>query len=130
MNATDRTIGGAATMPRLLSVEEAAELLAVSSSTIRNWIDRRSDPLHRTALDGRTTPLSHPAPRAARRAVGDYDLAATLQQLDKASGELANNTHQELRRGRSRRPSRNSRPREMDSADPGDIFEHSEARSK
>ncbi len=128
MNATDRTIGGAATMPRLLSVEEAAELLAVSSSTIRNWINDDAIPYIELPSTGGRRRYRIPLQGLLNTLSGNYDLAATLQQLNKASGELADDTHQELRRGRSRRPSRNSRPREMDSADPGDIFEHSEAR--
>jgi excisionase family DNA binding protein len=74
-----QTVGGAATLPRLITIKQAADLLAVHPETVRNWIDRKIVPFivlpheegarqeYRIPLQGLLTCLS-----------GNYDLGQDL----------------------------------------------------
>ena len=74
-----RRTSGAATQPRLITVTQAAELLAVDPQTVRNWIERQLVPYivlpheegarqeYRIPLQGLLTSLS-----------GTYDLGQEL----------------------------------------------------
>ena len=131
MSTTEQPLGGAATVPRLISVEEAALLLAVSSSTVRNWIK-----------DGTIPYIELPKKRASRARAqyriplqgllntlsGNYDLAGSLARLDKAGTELTPEALGEMRRG-ARREGGSGKPGEVDGADPGEIFGLSSGRS-
>jgi hypothetical protein len=75
----NRTTSGAATQPRLITVKQAAELLAVDPQTVRNWIERKLVPYivlpheegarqeYRIPLQGLLTSLT-----------GTYDLSQDL----------------------------------------------------
>src|SRR5438105_807028 len=73
--------------PRLITPDEAAGLLGVSTSTVRGWIKRGSIPYlklpgteerstYRIPLDGLISSLS-----------GNYDLAAAIRAADEKVGE-------------------------------------------
>jgi excisionase family DNA binding protein len=74
-----QTTSSAATQPRLITVTQAAELLAVDRQTVRNWIDRKLVPYivlpheeggrqeYRIPLQGLLTSLT-----------GTYDLSQDL----------------------------------------------------
>jgi excisionase family DNA binding protein len=119
-------------MPRLITVEEAAELLAVSASTIRNWIKRDTIPyieLPKKSAGNTRGQYRIPLQGLLNTLSGNYDLGAALTRLDQAGTELTDEAYAEMRRG-TRRESGTTRPTEVDGADPGDIFEHANARSE
>jgi len=72
--------GEAATQPRLMTVAQAAGLLAVSPQTIRNWIDRRLIPFIVLPHEPDATRIEHRIPLQGLLAClgGTYDLGAEL----------------------------------------------------
>ena len=123
MNATDRAIG------RRNNASSALRREAAKPSPYQQHspqLDHHDTIPYMDSPRRATTPFSHPAPGSSTRS-RNYNLAATLQRLDRRPTNSPT-TRQELQRGRSQKPSRNSRPRELDSADPGDIFGRFRAR--
>src|SRR3989442_203451 len=119
------TIGGAATLPRLINVDEAAELLAVSSSTVRNWIKDETIPYVQLPAAGKRDSYRIPLQGLLNTLSGTYDLAGELERLNEAAKETTGagmDVRAELRKRRSREPSAGDRPREVVEADPADIF--------
>jgi hypothetical protein len=86
----NRTLSGAATQPRLITVTQAANLLAVSDETVRKWITRGTIPYlvlphdpdskrneYRIPLQGLLTCLS-----------GNYDLGRDLDAIHEAAQDV------------------------------------------
>jgi excisionase family DNA binding protein len=121
----------AATLPRLLSVDEAAELLAVSSSTIHNWIRDESIPYIKLPGGSERTRYRIPLQGLLNSLSGNYDLGGELARLNEAAAatsEAGMDVRAELRKRRSKR-SGGDRPRQMVDGRPSDVFEHAAARS-
>jgi Helix-turn-helix domain len=72
--------GGAATQPKLITVPQAAELLSVSSQTVRNWIDKQLIPFIVLPHEPEASRVEHRIPLQGLLAClgGTYDLAADL----------------------------------------------------
>ena len=130
MTRTERDIAGAAdTLPRLVSVEEAAALLAVADTTIRNWI--KKDAIPYIVLPGGETRKQYRIPLQAllTTLAGNYDLASDVRLLNAAFGgeEEAVRQHAVDRdlaeRTASRARPRGGDPLEVDGS-LSDLFEH------
>jgi excisionase family DNA binding protein len=124
----ERIAGGAGTLPRLISVEEAAALLAVSDGTVRNWIKKDAIPYielpggesrkqYRIPLQGLLNTLS-----------GNYNLASDLRYLDAVFGGESLGGEQPNGMDARARP-RGGDPVEID-ADPGDLFEQAQVSAE
>jgi excisionase family DNA binding protein len=131
MTTTTRITGGSATLPRLISVEETAELLAVSDSTVRNWIKDETIPFVELPPTGRRRRYRIPLQGLLNTLSGNYDLAGELESLSEMSSEAAAqgiDIRAELRQRRSRKVRHGDQPRELPPGE--DIFEHAQARTK
>jgi excisionase family DNA binding protein len=131
MDLKDKTqTGGAATLPHLISVEEAAELLAVSRSTVHNWIKDESIPYIKLPGSEQRSRYRIPLQGLLNTLSGNYDLAGDLERVNAAAKEAASaevDVRAELRNRRSSRTPRTSdRPRQLVDAKPSDAFEHAE----
>lgn len=73
--------------PRLITTKEAAELLHVSSRTILNWIEAGSIPYVELPTNGRRREYRIPVAALLQSLRGNYDLAAELRLVDKATRE-------------------------------------------
>jgi excisionase family DNA binding protein len=71
--------------PQLLTVAQAASLLAVSDRTIRRWIDAEAIPFIELPSGGYRIPQG-PLLASLR---GNYDLADELRELDKRHSEIS-----------------------------------------
>ncbi len=123
----ERIAGGAGTLPRLISVEEAAALLDVTDTTIRNWI--RKDAIPYIELPGGATRKQYKIPLQGllNTLAGNYDLASDLQHLDTVFRGRSDETKQEeLTRSRAR--ARHGQPDEV-GGDPSDLYEHTQVSS-
>lgn len=119
--------GGAGTLPRLISVEEAAALLRVSDTTIRNWI--RKDAIPYIELPGGEHRKTYKIPLQGllNTLAGNYDLSSDLQHLDAVFGGPRDNAEQkELTSSRAR--ARHGLPDEVE-GDPRDLYEHVQVSS-
>jgi excisionase family DNA binding protein len=126
---------GAATLPRLVSVEEAASLLAVADTTVRNWI--KKDAIPYIVLPGAGTRKQYRIPLQAllTTLAGNYDLVADLRSLDRAFGGDAD----EERKGAAdrvlreqtaaRARPRGGKPVEIDGS-VSDLFEQAQSSSE
>jgi excisionase family DNA binding protein len=128
MTTTHRTTGGATTLPRLLSVEEAATMLAVSASTIRNWIDDETIPYVELPPTGQRRRFRIPLQGLLNSLSGNYDLAAELRELDEGVTAAAPSDDTEFRGGR--RPREGDPPEEVHGDGSDGVFAHAEARNK
>lgn len=79
MNRTRRPIEGA---PTLITPDDAAALLSVSTSTIRSWIDKGSIPYVQLPGSSRRARYRIPLEPLLRSLSGNYDLAAGLGRGD------------------------------------------------
>lgn len=77
---TSRASGGAGTLPRLVTVDEAATLLAVDKQTIYNWVDEEAIPYVELPARKRRR-IRIPLQGLLNTLGGNYDLAAELQAL-------------------------------------------------
>jgi excisionase family DNA binding protein len=130
MNVIEPQIaGGAATLPRLISVEEAATLLSVTDTTIRNWI--KQDAIPYIELPGgearQRKQYRIPLQGLLNTLAGNYDLAADLRQIDAAFGGERSAGEQEESFDSRARP-RGGHPTEMD-VDPSELFEQAQVSS-
>jgi excisionase family DNA binding protein len=83
-----RTTGGAATLPRLITVNQAAQMLAVSSETVRSWIDKGSIPHIVLPQSGTRREFRIPLQGLLSCLSGNYDLAAELESLNEAARRI------------------------------------------
>jgi excisionase family DNA binding protein len=123
---TEIQTSGAATLPRLISVEEAATLLAVSDTTVRNWI--KNDAIPYIELPGGTERKRYRIPLQGllTSLVGNYDLASDIEYLQTAlSGQLQAAGEQQTAQ---RAMPRSGRPTEEE-GNVKDLFQHVEGRS-
>ena len=128
MTTTNRTTGGATTLPRLLSVEEAATMLAVSASTIRNWIDDEAIPYVELPPTGQRRRFRIPLQGLLNSLSGNYDLAGELREIDEGAVGPTPTDDTEFRGGR--RPRHGDPPEEVHGDEEGGVFAHAEARNK
>jgi excisionase family DNA binding protein len=127
--------GGAATLPRLVSVEEAAALLSVADTTVRNWI--KKDAIPYIVLPGSETRKQYRIPLQAllTSLAGNYDLASDLRRLDTAfggekNGEALGEIGRVLReQTASRARARGGEPVEIHGS-VSDLFEHAQGSSE
>ncbi len=104
-------------------------LLAVSSSTVRNWIKDETIPyIELPRKSGSRTRAQYRIPLQGllNTLAGNYDLAGALARLDDA--QIAGDAYAEMRQG-TRREDGSAEPREVSRADPGEICELSNGRS-
>jgi excisionase family DNA binding protein len=128
--ATPIIYGGATTMPRLITVEDAATLLAVSDTTVRNWIARRTIPYIQLPETGARAQYRIPLQGLLSSLGGNYDLAGDLKAIEEAldsPSPRAALREADATTGR-RRPRRGKPRQELEDVDPEDIFDHIEAR--
>jgi len=120
-----RTTSGAATLPRLISIDEAAELLAVSSSTVRNWINDEAIPY--VVLPGGTERRQYRIPLQGllNTLSGNYDLAAELRRVEEATQGATRLTEPTSRGARRGEP-----PREAPDDHSGGLFASAAARDQ
>jgi excisionase family DNA binding protein len=128
MTTTNRTTGGAATLPRLLSVDEAASMLAVSPSTIRNWIDNDTIPYVELPPTGQRRRFRIPLQGLLNSLSGNYDLAEELREIDEGLAASPPSDDTQFRGGR--RPLAGDAPDEIPSGGDDGVFAHAEARNQ
>src|SRR4051794_37268082 len=81
-NTRSRISGGPGTLPRLVTVEEAAALLAVDKQTIYNWADDGVIPHIELPLRGKgRRRIRIPLQGLLNTLGGNWDLAAELEAL-------------------------------------------------
>jgi len=81
--------GGASTLPRLVTVTQAARLLAVSGDTVRNWIRRRTIPyIILPHEEGAKSEYRIPLQGLLSCLAGTYDLGADLEAVARAAKEI------------------------------------------
>jgi excisionase family DNA binding protein len=106
MTSTRHTTRGTHPSTRLLSVKEAAELLAVTEPTIRHWIAEGMVPCIELPSQSRHRRYRIPLQGLLNaRTVGDSP-AYALERLDDAGDRLNEGMHAALRRGQRRASSR------------------------
>jgi excisionase family DNA binding protein len=126
MAIDERIAGGASTLPRLISVEEAAALLAVTDTTVRNWIKGEAIPYIELPSTGTRKRYRIPLQGLLNTLAGNYDLASDLDHLAAVlGGEKTGGEQQEAFESRAR--PRGGEPQEYD-GDVRDLFEHAQAR--
>ncbi len=81
----NRTIGGSATLPRLITVQQAAEMLAVSGETVRNWIEKEAIPYLVLPQSGSRREFRIPLQGLLSCLSGNYNLADDLARLEAAA---------------------------------------------
>lgn len=74
--------------PRLITTQEAAALLRVTSRTIVNWIERGSIPYVELPSGGSRREYRIPEAALLRSLSGNFDLAAELDRLEAATAEM------------------------------------------
>jgi excisionase family DNA binding protein len=76
--------------PRLISTDEAAELLSVDQSTIRNWIAKDLIPYVELPGDGERKTYRIPLTGLLQSLKGTYDMASAVRELDeKQSADMS-----------------------------------------
>lgn len=127
MSTSQAIAGGASTLPRLISVEEAAALLAVTDTTVRNWIKNDAIPYIELPPTGSRRRYRIPLQGLLNTLSGNYDLASDLEHLAAVFGGPSGDL------GRSNATAERALPRggravEVD-ANPRELFERAQARN-
>jgi excisionase family DNA binding protein len=74
--------------PRLITTNEAASLLRVTSRTIVNWIERGSIPYVELPSGGSRREYRIPEVALLRSLSGNFNLEAELERLETAAAEM------------------------------------------
>jgi excisionase family DNA binding protein len=119
--------GGSSTLPRLISVEEAATLLAVTDTTVRNWIKSDAIPYIELPSSGSRKRYRIPLQGLLNTLAGNYDLGADVGHLNAVFGGEREDVHQSKETADRALP-RGGRAVELD-ADTRDLFDHAQARN-
>ncbi len=116
-----RVNGGAGTLPRLISVEEAAALLAVDGGTVRDWIDEDAIPyVELPTRTGARRRFRIPLQGLLNTLGGNHDLAGELEQLLEAAPPGTKLKDILAERRSHRLPHTSLRSREIPYKDPGE----------
>lgn len=127
MEASQRTAGGASTLPRLISVEEAATLLAVTDTTVRNWIKADTIPYIELPSTGTRKRYRIPLQGLLNTLSGNYDLASDLEHLDAIfGGAKSDDVRDDAMETRARAGGGSAKEADVS---PRDLFAHAQGRS-
>jgi excisionase family DNA binding protein len=128
MDTARRTAGGASTLPRLISVEEAATLLAVTDTTVRNWIKADAIPYVELPGTGQRRRCRIPLQGLLNTLTGNYDLASDVEYLDAVFGGAARSEDESPEDMGSRARPGGGSPTEVE-GNPRDLFAHAQGRT-
>ncbi len=134
MGAVRHVAGSASTLPRLISIDEAAALLAVSDTTVRNWIKAEAIPYLELPPTGKRRRYRIPLQGLLNTLTGTYDLGADLEALsavfDERKAGNAGAVEEALEREtESRARPRGGTPTEVEGS-PRDLFAHARGIAK